>query len=256
MEGARQADCSSSRAWYILSAQKVVWKVAICICRQGWKTFSSVFVVFLPSWPGSPKMTATGPLLVVIVLSIRSTMWNKANFYIDTESTFWFFGKIFAVKLFLDCRFVESFWWFWWKINLLSMQFLCRWIGVERLNVSGFNNSWTNVWVVDISNMSNDLHLVHMVYHLARFIPAVMINLAASCLKGLRVNVMMPWVAAFNSTPISCKNNKTSCNSPLSCPTTPTCWRGYTTLFFVSNRLLIIRRQTTVANASFTIGNL
>ena len=48
------------------------------------------------------------------------------------------------------------------------------------------------VWVVDISNMSNDLHLVHMVYHLARFIPVVIINIAASCLKGLRVNVMMP----------------------------------------------------------------
>ena len=136
------------------------------------------------------------------------------------ESIFWFFEKIFAMRLFLDCRFVESFWWFWWKINLLSMQFLCRWIGVERLNVSGFNNSWTNVWVVDISNMSNDLHLVHMVYHLARFIPAVIINIAASCLKGLRVNVMMPWVAAFNSTPISCKNNKTSCNSPRCCVST------------------------------------
>ena len=114
MEGARQADCSS-RAWYILSAQKVVWKVAICICRQGWKTFSSVFVVFLPSWPGSPKMTATGPLLVVIVLRIRTTMWNKANFYIDTESTSWFLERILSKTILgLSIR---------WKLLMILMKY-------------------------------------------------------------------------------------------------------------------------------------
>ena len=116
LDGGRwQADCSSSsRAWYILSAQKVVWKVAICICRQGWKTFSSVFVVFLPSWPGSPKMTATGPLLVVIVLRIRSTMWNKANFYIDTESTSWFLERILSKTILgLSIR---------WKLLMILMK--------------------------------------------------------------------------------------------------------------------------------------